>query len=87
MDHLKSLWRGDYALIKTYWLYAVLGNCLVNFPLIVLGAVDKDTASYPPQEAVYILVYTALRLYISDSLVWPYGVPLRNTQALLGGPH
>ena len=43
MDLIKALWRGDVALVKTYWLFGVVAGIIFN---IVFAYIEHQSALY-----------------------------------------
>jgi hypothetical protein len=53
MDLIKSLWRGDVPLVKTYWLYGFFGWNLLGAALAVL---EQSFPSPLPLSGAFILL-------------------------------
>jgi hypothetical protein len=45
MKFLAKLWRGEYSLAKTYWLFNVLAGVVVNIPISIFGMLSQRAQS------------------------------------------
>ena len=70
MDFLKALWRGEVALVKTYWLYGVVGGWVISIPTFFLD--DLDYELIDPVLliglSIYFLFWIAYLVFISVSI-------------------
>lgn len=57
MNIFKKLWRGEYSLAKTYWLFGVVVNVFLGFPI---NLYDVITPQSQVQYAYYLIGYLAL---------------------------
>ena len=66
---IPKLWRGQYGLAKTWWLFGVLGTALLN---LVSGPLNAAVAATPPDGIAGIALWLAALLVGAVGIL--YGV-------------
>ena len=60
MDFIRALWRGEVALIKTYWIYGTLGMLLLfGIPSIIF----EESGFYETEDPTLLIVVLAHALF------------------------
>jgi hypothetical protein len=65
-----KLWRGEYSLFKTYWLFNILLGTILGSPLSIIGQLPSETIkSTWVYWLIYLILYS-LYIIISSVGVW-----------------
>jgi hypothetical protein len=65
-----KLWRGEYSLFKTYWLFNILFGTILGSPLSIIGQLPSETIkSTWVYWLIYLILYS-LYIIISSVGVW-----------------
>lgn len=70
MKFIKKLWRGEYSLAKSYWLFSVVASAVLGAPISVIEQLPSATiANIWIYGLVYIALYAAY-IFIAAVGVW-----------------
>lgn len=69
MNTLSKLWRGEYSLAKTYWLFGVVANIVLGIPINLYNMVTPESqASYAYYFLAYLILYAFYNVIASIGL-------------------
>jgi hypothetical protein len=70
MNFITKLWRGEYSLAKTYWLFNFLIGAILGLPISVVGSLPPETlAKIFLPSLIYFIVYI-LYIFIVSVGLW-----------------